>query len=100
MQNLERQTYRVKGMHCASCSAIISKKIKKLTGVETCDVNFATEKATVAFDPQQVDVMQMNNQVNKLGYTLVPPDHTEMSGMDHSEHTGINQSKEEKLNEL
>lgn len=105
---MNTQTYQVKGMHCASCSSIISKKLKKLTGVEACDVNFATEKAHISFDPEKTSLKEMNEQITPLGYEL--EDHAshemqtkshDMSGMmtDHSEHLGLTQSKEEKIKE-
>lgn len=103
------QIYEVKGMHCASCSTIISKKLKKLSGVESCDVNFATEKANIFYNPEKVSLEQMNTEINKLGYTLVSTNNhnhkqmnhmDSMSGIDHSEHLGLDQSKEEKLQEL
>ncbi len=91
--------YAVKGMHCASCSSIISKKLKKLPGIESCDVNFATEKATISYDPQKTNLDQMNNEIKKLGYTLESTNN-HIDSMDHTEHTGMNQSKDEKLQEL
>lgn len=101
---MDEQTYDVTGMHCASCGSIVSRKLKKLPGVESCYVNFATEKATISFDRKKVDVDMMNNEINKLGYSLTPKNHSmhdmSMPGMDHSEHLGLNQSKEEKLKEL
>lgn len=93
---METQTYTVSGMHCASCAGIITKKLKKLQGVASCDVNFATEKATVSFNPNMVSVDHMNHEIDKLGYTLKNPHTME----DHSMHTGVNQTKEEKLKEL
>ena len=39
----------VDGMTCASCATRIEKKLNKIDGV-TATVNFATEKARVAFD--------------------------------------------------
>jgi len=122
---METNTFQVKGMHCASCSAIITKKLKKLPGVSSCDVNIATEKASVAYDPSQVTVAHMNNEINKLGYSLIETnspmdhktmdhsqqagmdhsqkagmDHSQKAGMDHSQHLGLSQSKEEKFEEL
>lgn len=95
------QTFLVKGMHCASCSAIIKKKLKKLSEIESVDVNFATEKATISFDPSQITVDSMNGEINKFGYFLVgKTDHSQHDIMDHSKHLGSNQSKEEKLKEL
>lgn len=101
---MQKQTYEVMGMHCASCSSIISKKLNKLSGVKLCDVNFATEKADIVFDTEKVSVDAMNNEIEKLGYSLSPKDplmhDMPMSGIDHSEHLGLNQSKNEKLHEL
>ncbi len=103
---METQTFDVIGMHCASCSNIISKKLKKLPGIESCDVNFATEKAKVKFDSSQVNEDKMNSEIKKLGYAFSSKDHTmmnSMSGMkrmDHSQHLGLNQSKEAKIKEL
>lgn len=115
--NLKHETMAVTGMHCASCGSIITKKLKKLPGVESCEVNFATEKATVAYNPEAVSVDQMNKEIEKLGYTLRSSDthmnhdrsgvqhnmqdmeHT-MPGMDHSEHLGLTQTDGEKKREL
>ena len=80
-------------MHCASCSSIIARSIKKLDGVEDCTVNLASEKASLVYNTNQVTIDQMNQEIGKLGYSFI--DHT-----DHSQHLGLNQSKEEKLNEL
>lgn len=108
----DEQTYQVKGMHCASCSNIISKKLNKLPGVHSCDVNYATEKANISFDPSEVSVEQMNDEIYKLGYSLKSPEThhhqminpvdsmPEMDQTDHTEHLGLNQSKDEKLQEL
>ena len=90
------QTFPVKGMHCASCSSIISKKIKKLDGISSCEVNFATEKATVSYNPEKVNPHKMNTQIEKLGYSFEHETHA----FDHSKHLGITQTKEEKLKEL
>ena len=43
----------VGGMTCSSCAARIEKKLNRLDGV-TASVNYATEKATVRFDPAVV----------------------------------------------
>ncbi len=109
---MTKKSYHVKGMHCASCSTIIVKKLKKIPGVESCEVNFATEKANISFDDKKVSNEDMNNEINKLGYSLTPAEHfghdmsTHGGGMgekisdDHSEHLGLTQTKEEKLKEL
>src|SRR5882724_2411090 len=65
-----KKTFPVVGMHCASCASLIKKRLEKLDGVESCVVNFGTEKAQVSFDSEKVNVMDMNKEINKLGYSL------------------------------
>ena len=43
----------ITGMTCASCANRIERKLNKLDGV-SASVNYATEKATVDFDPAAV----------------------------------------------
>ena len=44
------QTYKIKGMHCASCAGIIEKTFKKSVGVQSAEVNYGTETAKIIFD--------------------------------------------------
>lgn len=90
------QTFAVKGMHCASCAVTIKKKVEALPGVTTCDVNVATEKATVQSE-HGTDVTHINHAISPLGYTMID---THAKQMDHAEHTGLGQTKNEKLTEL
>ncbi|MER5642739.1 heavy metal translocating P-type ATPase [Kitasatospora sp. NPDC002227] len=61
------------GMTCASCAARIEKKLNRLDGV-LATVNYATEKAHVAYAPE-VSVADLIATVEKTGYTaeLPPP---------------------------
>jgi len=59
------------GMTCASCAARIEKKLNRLDGV-TATVNFATEKAKVAY-PEGVQVADLIATVEKTGYTAEEP---------------------------
>jgi Cu+-exporting ATPase len=64
------KTFPVVGMHCASCATLIKKRLEKLDGVQSCIVNYGTEKAQVSFDPQKVNLTDMNKEIDKLGYSL------------------------------
>lgn len=66
-----QKTLKVTGMHCASCATIITKKISKLSGVQNVEVNVATEKATVTFDPKAVSVADLNEEIAKFGYAFL-----------------------------
>ncbi|MEU2930800.1 heavy metal translocating P-type ATPase [Streptomyces sp. NPDC007251] len=60
------------GMTCASCAARIEKKLNRMEGV-TATVNFATEKAKVAY-PEGVEVADLIATVVKTGYTAEEPE--------------------------
>ena len=57
----------IQGMTCASCAARIEKKLNKLDGV-TATVNYATETATVDFDPGVLAPEVLVETVAKTGY--------------------------------
>ncbi|MCX4731990.1 cation-translocating P-type ATPase [Streptomyces sp. NBC_01363] len=63
------------GMTCASCAARVEKKLNRMDGV-TATVNYATEKAKVAFGPETglADLIAM---VERTGYTAQPVHHPE-----------------------
>ncbi|MHB8468443.1 MAG: heavy metal translocating P-type ATPase [Gaiellaceae bacterium] len=63
----QRLDIEVAGMTCASCAARVERKLNKLGGVEAT-VNFATERAAVAYDPARVDVERLLRTVTQTGY--------------------------------
>ncbi len=67
------QTYRIKGMHCASCASIIEKTFKKTDGVESVEVNYGTETAKVAYDSAKTNPQDLSKKIEKLGYSLIIP---------------------------
>ena len=56
---MEKQ-YRVNGMTCASCSAAVSRTLKKIDGIEKADVNLTTEKVLVEYLPNVLMVIHYN----------------------------------------
>jgi Cu+-exporting ATPase len=62
----------IDGMTCASCAARIEKRLNGLDGVQA-SVNYATEKATVAFDPAEVAPDQLVTAVEGAGYRASLP---------------------------
>jgi Cu+-exporting ATPase len=60
------------GMTCASCAARIEKRLNKLPGVDAT-VNFASEHATVIFDPSRASVEQLISAVESAGYEASLP---------------------------
>ncbi len=58
----------VEGMTCAACASRISRALNKLDGVDEAEVNLASSKATVRFDPTTTDVATFTARIEKLGY--------------------------------
>ena len=99
---MNTKTFKIKGMHCASCAGIIEKTFKKTEGVESAEVNYATETAKVSFDESKIHPEHLSQKIEPLGYSLIVSEAKAMgmSENEHAAHLGLNQSKQEKLAEL
>src|SRR6478735_4151223 len=62
----------ITGMTCASCANRIERKLNKLDGV-SATVNYATEKATVDYDPEVARPEDLLGAVEAAGYEAVLP---------------------------
>jgi Cu+-exporting ATPase len=62
----------ITGMTCASCANRIERKLNKLEGV-SASVNYATEQASVDFDPAQASADDLVGAVEAAGYQAAPP---------------------------
>ncbi len=60
--------YKVTGMHCASCAAIIERLAKKIPGVESASVAYASESANIS--PASISLETLNAVLVPRGYTL------------------------------
>ena len=69
---LEHLDLELTGMTCAACANRIEKKLNRLDGV-TATVNYATEKANVAFDPEVATPETLIATVQSIGYGAAMP---------------------------
>ena len=68
-----RITLDVTGMTCSSCAQRIERRLNKIEGVEAA-VNYATERATVTFDPDRTAPDDLVAAVESAGYgATLPP---------------------------
>ena len=70
------------GMTCSTCAARIEKRLNRLEGVRA-SVNFATEQASVRFDPAAVSTGELIATVQATGYTARVPLPTVDEQTDH-----------------
>ena len=61
-------SFGVTGMTCTSCAATIERNLRKVPGVQTARVNFASERATVTFVPGQASLPDLIAGVERAGY--------------------------------
>jgi Cu+-exporting ATPase len=67
----QRVIMKVGGMTCASCAQTIEKALKRKQGVAEANVNLATERATVVFDPQTTGYDALKEVVEAAGYQVL-----------------------------
>ena len=64
-------SFGLTGMTCATCAQTISESLSGLEGIEHANVNLATEKATVTYDPSKVNIDEMKKAVIDAGYDVI-----------------------------
>jgi Cu+-exporting ATPase len=66
----ERITLPITGMTCANCVATIERNLKRLPGVQQAEVNLASERAVVAYDPSVVGQDGIIGRIRYAGYDV------------------------------
>ena len=87
-RHIEHVELPIMGMTCASCAARIERKLNKLDGV-TATVNYATERATVEFDPELTPAEDLLGAVKAAGYQALLPAAEPERGDAHEDHEGL-----------
>ncbi|MBE9507388.1 MAG: copper-translocating P-type ATPase [Chloroflexi bacterium] len=67
----ERAILSITKMHCANCAFTVERSLKKVEGVADAAVNFATEQASVRFDPGVLKPADLVKRVEDAGYGVV-----------------------------
>ena len=60
----------IDGMTCAGCAARIGRGLSELDGVVDAQVNFATQRATISYHPEKVELGAFDKAVQRLGYKV------------------------------
>lgn len=68
---VKKITISISGISCASCVSAIENGLRSFKGVISANVNFASEKATIEYDPAITDIAKIEQVVEKTGYHVV-----------------------------
>jgi len=64
----EKAHFHITGMTCTTCAATIEKGLEETAGVKQANVSFASEKASVEYDPAKVDLTKIKDTISQIGY--------------------------------
>ena len=67
-----RSVFAVQGMYCAACAGVIEAALAAVPGVVAAEVNAASHRLRVHWDPQRTRVSQIVNAVHRAGYNALP----------------------------
>ena len=86
--SIQRLDLPIEGMTCAACAVRVEKKLNKLHGVSAA-VNYATERASVAFDAATVSPEQLVAAVESAGYGASLPGGEAVEEVDRTPTDGL-----------
>jgi Cu+-exporting ATPase len=90
---MKKITIPIQGMHCTACAARIEKVVGQLNGVAGVSVNFATEKATVTYEPDIISIAGIKQTISQAGYQVLESESSKAADEDR-------QRKEKKIRAL
>src|SRR3989338_8913958 len=71
---MKKLVLKVRGMHCASCSILVDKLLKKQDGIISIKTNYGNEKTAIEFDENKISLEKIDELIGQLGYDLIRPD--------------------------
>lgn len=67
------EVYKVGGMSCSACAGSLESALRKIDGIESVNVNFATERAAVKFNSNTLSSKAILKASKSVGFTLSQP---------------------------
>ena len=64
----------LEGIECSACVWLNEQRLASLPGIELADVNYATRRARVVWDPERIQLGEILEAVERIGYRAHPYD--------------------------
>jgi len=110
---MKKETYKIQGMHCASCVATIEKVLSKTAGVYSASINYASESGLIEFDENIVSESGLAKAVEDSGYHLIVSNNAKVDSqkkekeikmlnmdMNSPQHNHMEMEREEQIKEM
>ena len=65
---MQKHTYYVKGMHCASCEVLIEKELLTFPGVKFVDASLSNSQVNIGFGHERPGIERLNEIFKDNGY--------------------------------
>jgi Cu2+-exporting ATPase len=73
---IKASTLDVYDMDCAACAILIETELRKLPGVVSASVHYATQRARIRFDGTAIDETALIERIMSLGHTVHTTSHS------------------------
>ena len=71
MAATKKAEIKVTGMACAACSAAVERSLSNLNGVASAAVNLSAETASIEYDPERLQLADLEKAIRDAGYDVV-----------------------------
>ena len=68
--NYTKTNLKISGMTCASCALVLEKTLEKTSGIKLANVNIATEKANLEFNPKEISLSEISKIIKNTGFLV------------------------------
>ena len=90
---MKKAVLNIFGLHCASCVANIENALKNQEGIKEINVNFASEKAYLTYDPNKISLDEIKKIIEKLGYKAQEENPQEISHQHDEQNSNLKRLK-------
>lgn len=97
---MNKSTFTIRGMHCASCAIAIEKRLQETPGVNTAEVNYALAKGTVDYDHEALDESHLAAIIKEEGYEAIPEGQESKAESEHHMHGDEKSAKNKAITAL
>ncbi|GAB1264998.1 heavy metal translocating P-type ATPase [Aurantivibrio infirmus] len=80
-----RANLLIEGVHCAACTWLIEHYLAKQIGVKSVSVNLATHRCSVEWDSALIQLSQVMQAINAVGYQAIPATTTQQESFHKKE---------------